>query len=258
MSNEALTWAYRQVTGSTCRKAVLVALADKADENHSCYPSQAALAKLTEQSVRSVRKALVELERLGLVTRRHRAKANGSRNSDRYVLAVSVVVGVPAYRQDVPPAPRAARPPDVSDNAPESGAEPRSSTSPDQPANPARPTGTTCRQTHREQPSENKDRARQRPPTRGTRLPPDWRPTPADIDWQRQQGIPDDLAREWHQDFTAYWWSKAGAGATKLNWSLTWQTWMRRNWREHPASGGNVHRLRTAPARRDDVPEAMW
>ena len=87
MSNKALNWAYDlPLTGS--KKAVLIALADMADENHSCFPGQDRIAGMAGWSVETVRRALKGLELLGLITRTHRVGNFGYRTSDRYVLSV--------------------------------------------------------------------------------------------------------------------------------------------------------------------------
>lgn len=90
MSNRALTWAFAQTTGKgVATKAVLVALADMADEQDSCWPSQELLADRTEQTDRSVRNAVKHLEEAGFLTRRPHF-IEGKRQNDRYFLAVEV------------------------------------------------------------------------------------------------------------------------------------------------------------------------
>lgn len=60
---------------------------------------------------------------------------------------------------------------------------------------------------------------------RATRIADDWRPTEADIDWQRSRKIPDDLARREAEKFGNYWRARS-SNATSLNWSLTWHNWL--------------------------------
>lgn len=60
---------------------------------------------------------------------------------------------------------------------------------------------------------------------RAARIPDDWKPTQADIDWQRKSSIPDALARREFEKFGNYWRSK-GANAAKLDWSMTWHNWL--------------------------------
>lgn len=88
MSWAATNWARTQTTGSVGPKAILLLLADLADENHSCFPGQARLAADSEQDVRTVRRHLVHLEQLGLIRREHRYGGHAGRTSDRYHLAV--------------------------------------------------------------------------------------------------------------------------------------------------------------------------
>lgn len=91
MSNKALNWAYElPLPGS--KKAVLIALADMADENHSCFPGQERIAGMSGWSVETVRRALKQLEELGIITRQHRIGTFGYRTSDRYVLAVGKTI----------------------------------------------------------------------------------------------------------------------------------------------------------------------
>jgi hypothetical protein len=86
MSHLATAWAYRQKIKVSGRKFVLVALADFADEQWSCFPGQERLAAMTGQDVRSVRRHMIELEKDGLISRESRFLANGQRTSDRYRL----------------------------------------------------------------------------------------------------------------------------------------------------------------------------
>lgn len=88
MSYQATAWAYElPLIGS--QKFVLVALADMADESASCFPGQKRLAAMTGLSVRTVQRALEDLEAHGLITRQRRY-AEGYRTSDRYRLNLDV------------------------------------------------------------------------------------------------------------------------------------------------------------------------
>jgi DNA-binding transcriptional ArsR family regulator len=87
MSHRAMTWAVDQRTGSPARKAVLMNLADRADAVWLCWPGQKLIAKDTELGERTVRRALDDLEKAGLLRRHHHRRKDGSWSSDRYVLA---------------------------------------------------------------------------------------------------------------------------------------------------------------------------
>ena len=66
-----------------------------------------------------------------------------------------------------------------------------------------------------------------KPRKRGTRIDPDWKPTEADVAWQRDQGISDLLARREFPKFIDYWLAKSGPNGAKLDWSATWRNWLR-------------------------------
>ena len=70
VSLDAITWAYRTEVGSPTRKAVLLVLANYADEDDSAYPSANRIAKMTELSNSTVRKALDELQEMGVIADR--------------------------------------------------------------------------------------------------------------------------------------------------------------------------------------------
>src|SRR5699024_11177832 len=88
MSFEYTNWAYNQPIKGAGRKSVLVLLADTASENGYSFRGQESIARMTGQSVRSVRMHLDWLEANGYLRRRARFKKNGDRTSDEYFLPV--------------------------------------------------------------------------------------------------------------------------------------------------------------------------
>lgn len=95
MSVEAITWANKQRTGSPGAKLVLLALANYADEDGYCYPSQATLAIVTEMSRDSIARHMKALEALGLLAREGRFDKTGRRTTDMVRLLISPM-GTPA------------------------------------------------------------------------------------------------------------------------------------------------------------------
>lgn len=85
MSVTAMKWAKRQRVRTTCR-VVLNALADRADKDNKCWPSQATLATDTGLAVRTVRLVLAEMEAAGVIARQHRGNGYGGRASDLITL----------------------------------------------------------------------------------------------------------------------------------------------------------------------------
>ncbi len=89
MSIAAIAWAKKQRCGSGTAKAVLVAVADYADEHGRAWPSQRTIAEETEFTDKTVRTALQDLETKGLISREERRRPDGSRAPDMVVLNLS-------------------------------------------------------------------------------------------------------------------------------------------------------------------------
>lgn len=96
-------------------------------------------------------------------------------------------------------------------------------------------------------------------PDRGTRIPEDWKRSPADIAWQRAEGIPDNFARVATGSFRDYFRSAVGPRARKLNWSMAWKVWMRRDWYGMPLYKRQqwIEQAESAAAPARHVPEAL-
>ena len=75
----------RQV-GSSTTKFILLLLANKADENFSCYPSIRTLMAESDAGRSTVMRALKELEASGFITRQPQFHDSGARRSSRYYL----------------------------------------------------------------------------------------------------------------------------------------------------------------------------
>ena len=69
MSIDATRWAWQQRHITTTQKILLLSMADRAGEDHTCWPSLARLCADTGLSDRAVQKAMTDLEALGLVRR---------------------------------------------------------------------------------------------------------------------------------------------------------------------------------------------
>ena len=107
MSWEASTWALSQKTGSPSGKAVLLCLANYADDKGRCWPSQNTIAKQTEQSTDSVQRRIKKLEERGLLARNRRIRQDGGWSSDLFVLLMPGIDpppngGVTRTRKSVP------------------------------------------------------------------------------------------------------------------------------------------------------------
>lgn len=91
---------------------------------------------------------------------------------------------------------------------------------------------------------QNQERGAQRvSAARGTRLPPDWKPSEEDLRWAktaRPEINPDTEAAR----FADYWHGAAGAKGVKADWPATWRNWIRR---ADPPRGSGPPRPSGAP-----------
>lgn len=65
------------------------------------------------------------------------------------------------------------------------------------------------------------------PRKRGTRIPEDWKRTPADIEWQHSEKITDAQARRETEKFVSHFLAASGQSAVKRDWSQAWKNWIR-------------------------------
>lgn len=86
MSWSALAWATDSDVGSSAAKFILILLANKADENYSCYPSIRTLMAESNAGRSTVLRALKDLETRGFISRRPQFHDYGARRSTRYYL----------------------------------------------------------------------------------------------------------------------------------------------------------------------------
>ena len=86
MSWSALAWATDSDVGSSAAKFIRILLANKADENYSCYPSIRTLMAESNAGRSTVLRALKDLETRGFISRRPQFHDSGARRSTRYYL----------------------------------------------------------------------------------------------------------------------------------------------------------------------------
>ena len=90
MSFEAQAWARKIKVGTVSHKAVLMVMANCADQDGYCWPSAHYIAESTELSMRTVRYGITALENMGLIVRTRRERDNGSMQSNHYQLLLAV------------------------------------------------------------------------------------------------------------------------------------------------------------------------
>ncbi len=67
MSIDATNWAWNVSVKSSAQRLILLSLADRAGEDHRCYPSNKRLAEDTVLNIKTVQKVVNELIELGLI-----------------------------------------------------------------------------------------------------------------------------------------------------------------------------------------------
>lgn len=205
MSNEAITWAFKQSLPMN-EKFVLVSLADYADENNSCFPSMKKTAERIGCSPQTVRTLVKKLEARGLVEVQPREHEHGGSKSNRYVLAVG--------GQNI-------RPPIKSQG--EGVKQARGGGSNGLEGEGQTVLSTVTLNEPLNEPSNEPVGAQSA--FKGRRVPENFMPAQKHIDKIRQLKPNLNLDIE-HTKFMNHWLSSTGRNATKKDWGRAWENWM--------------------------------
>jgi hypothetical protein len=73
----------------------------------------------------------------------------------------------------------------------------------------------------------------------GTRIPPDWSPSPEDYDFARQRGMDDRAIRALTEEFIDYWIAVPGQRGNKLDWHATFRNRVRQKTTNTPAASAS-------------------
>lgn len=109
MSWKALDWATDINVGSPTMRLILILLANKADEQFSCYPSVRTLMAESCAARSTVLKALNRLEHEGFITRVAQYHESGAQRCSRYFLNHPDAPHLKAGPDSGPPGPQAGR-----------------------------------------------------------------------------------------------------------------------------------------------------
>lgn len=198
MSHAATHWAMQTDAPTPAAKLVLLILAD-AHNGHTgeCFPSLARLVKATGYSESSVKYAVRDLEKAGLLSRESMADESGRTKGVKYTLNIGQGRG-----QDMTPG---------GQKITGEGSE----------YDPTRGQNMTPHIDNREkEPGKEPGRAR------ATRLTPDWRAPVEFIDFAISQGLTDDETRSLVEPKFLDHWLSARDGL-KRDWFATWRNWIR-------------------------------
>ena len=92
MSFQAMAWAVKQKVGNATGKAILLMLANYADERGECFPSQERLADECECSVATVARWVKAFEEMGFLSRHKQYGEGGYRRADRLRICTDLPV----------------------------------------------------------------------------------------------------------------------------------------------------------------------
>lgn len=186
------------------QKLVLICLSEFTDDSGRCFPSIGTIAERTGLNPRSVRRAVSELEKVGLLTR---SFCTGKRTD--YTIN-------PCHRIT----------PDRESPLTESTIPLTEST-----LTPDRGVNITTKN-HQEPPIKRLVSAADAAPTertkKGSRLSTEWKLPMAWGRWAVDNGMDAETVRANADVFRDYWVSKSGAAATKNDWEATWRNWVRK------------------------------
>jgi len=183
---------------------VYAALGTYTDREGAAWPSIAALSKRAKVSESSARRALRDLEALGLVETVGRGTMTGAQTSNLYRLHTTGIM-------------------------PQSERHPLSEGQ-------GAPVRVTDEQAPLEQPPADAGGEKR---ARATRIPDPFVVTAEMWAWCHEKGFDLPWAREQTERFVDYWRGIPGQRGTKLDWPGTWRNWLRRSWddRRAPSAG---------------------
>lgn len=202
MSVQAIAWVAKQECGGPSGKVLLYALANYADEHGRCWPSQKRLAEDTELSDRSIRTWIGKLAEMGLLCVEKEARGR----SHPAVIVLNLAAA--ERRKQLPP---------ENISAGNSCAKRRKL---------VQEKAETGSAPYKEEPSLEPSLEPSGARKRATRLPEGWRPSGEDWQYGLDLGLTSDECERLLRDMKD--WSATAPAGKKLDWSRTWQVWVRR------------------------------
>jgi DNA-binding transcriptional ArsR family regulator len=200
MSIEVMTLVGKSTLQSSGRKFVLMALANFADEEGSCFPTVAQLSAWTGQADKTVRDHLDGLERDGIITRERTRREDGTLGRYRFFI----------HRRNLPLDDHRRISPEADFARGEKGRNPPADFAAQEPS--TKPSSTSSLRSD----SERKRASRL---SEDWRLPDDWRTEAIGLGIEPRSV---DLEAEKMRD-----WSRASKNGAKLDWRATWRNWCR-------------------------------
>lgn len=225
-----MAWAVGQDVGNPLRKLVLMILADEHREDTDlCFPGLERIAAIGEMSTKSAARHIEALAEMGKIAVYQRGRAHG------YTLRCPAKGDRESSGAPTTPDSLSTTPDSLSTTADSVSETPdRESTEP----------GLS---------DSIRDRAGGRARKRATRLPADWQPSEADIEFAREEGLDHESIERAADRFRDHWLAQPGAKGRKLDWPATWRNWARKDADDarRRAQGASTHGGRNASTQAD-------
>lgn len=250
MSIAALDWAWNQDCPNATSKLILIALADKANDDGECWPGMEHVARMVGISTRQVSSHLQRLESEGILTRKRRRSGIGRLGS--YVFHLNV------HRKSTsgstPPVEDGRQWKDTSGSGPPVEADDQwrqTSESTGSPASYPPEAGFRTEPTVNPQGTQREGRASKNKRKPETPLPDHWQPTDAHHRLAAELGVDCDHEAAKFSDHAA------ANDRRQRDWDASFRTWLRRS-RDYGAStgAGNGREPPAAPVREYDPDDA--
>lgn len=229
MSSQAVAWAITMKCETAATKAVLLSLANFANEYGECWQGQKTVAEGASLKPRQLRTLLKALEASGLIERTRRGNEKGGRDTDMIRLRmVEIPAIITAKRRPKPeqeqPAKSAAK--EVSGKDCHGGLAAISEGVSGNIEGGKRQTIAGEIYIPISQDPNSVGAAKRTPTNKGSRLPDNWTLTPELVAYCAAKGYSEAHARVIAERFENYWRAATGRNATKLDWTRTFQNWV--------------------------------
>ena len=220
MSVQAMTRALALKGVTASEKLVAIVLANYANERGEAWPSQRTVAEESCLTPRTVRAALATLESKGIISRKVRAREDGSRSSD--LICFEWAEEAPVTGGEI---------------ASGGGEMVSGGVGKSFPGGGEMVSGLTSYE-----PTTEPTRGKKPPlvPPGGSRLHEDWEPDGHDIARAQEAGLTEQEIERAAIEFRNYWLAKAGSAARKLDWGRTWHNWVLRDGAGRRGGGAGV------------------
>jgi hypothetical protein len=219
VSIEALKWAFEQEDVPPGPRFVLVALANRAnEEGGDLYPSLRWIQKKTGIPERTIRQHMTDLQRRGLLVKTERRREDGGRTSNEYRLPLTQ----PGLRFNTPPAAIAGGAAAIAGGTAAPAGHPR------QPL--PEPPATIAGHETKDQTKETRKGGRPRP---GVEMPPEFKISPEVREWARKHGYEPYLELHFEKlvDYAKSG-TQDGKPVLAIDWDAKFRTCIRDDWGE--------------------------